>query len=73
MTQLAYERRGAGATIVLLHGIGSSRHVWDPIVPALAERGEVLTIDLPGFGESPPLAAGVEPVPATIADSSSRR
>src|SRR3954447_5182417 len=68
MSQLAHERRGAGAPLVLLHGIGSSRHVWEPIVPALAEQADVVAIDLPGFGESPPLPAGVEPVPSAIAD-----
>src|SRR4051794_25151983 len=69
MTQLAYERRGTGAPLVLLHGIGSSRHIWEPVVSSLAEQGEVFTIDLPGFGESAPLPAGVEPAPATIAGS----
>jgi len=30
MAPLAVTRHGAGAPLVLLHGIGSSRHVWDP-------------------------------------------
>jgi pimeloyl-ACP methyl ester carboxylesterase len=69
MAQLAYERHGAGAPLVLLHGIGSSRHVWEPILPALAEHVEVLAVDLPGFGGSDPLPADVEPLPAAIAAS----
>lgn len=69
MTELAYERRGAGAPLVLLHGLGSSRHVWEPVVPALAEHAEVFAIDLPGFGQSDPLPADVEPSPAAIAAS----
>src|SRR4051794_41885281 len=66
MTALAYTRSGAGARMVLLHGLGFSRRSWDPVVPALAERFDVLAVDLPGFGNSPPLA-GVTPVPAALA------
>ena len=69
MTHLEFERRGAGAPLVLLHGIGSSRHIWEPILSALAEHADVVAIDLPGFGESAPLPADVEPLPATIAAS----
>jgi pimeloyl-ACP methyl ester carboxylesterase len=36
---------------------------------ALAERFDVLAVDLPGFGESEPLAAEVEPLPAVLAAS----
>lgn len=39
--------------MILLHGLGSNRRVWDPIVPALARHFKVVAIDLPGFGESP--------------------
>ena len=38
--QLAYDRIGAGPPLVLIHGIGSRRGVWKPVVPLLAgERG----------------------------------
>jgi pimeloyl-ACP methyl ester carboxylesterase len=67
MTTLAYTRTGAGAPLVLLHGIGSSRHAWEPVIPALAERFDVLAIDLPGFGDSGALPAEVEPRPAALA------
>ncbi|MDI5973418.1 alpha/beta fold hydrolase [Streptomyces sp. SL13] len=56
---LAYERHGAGEPLVLLHGIGHHRQAWDPVVAALAERREVVTVDLPGFGESPAQPAGL--------------
>lgn len=69
MAPLAHTRSGDGASLVLLHGIGSSRHMWDPIVPALAEHFDVLTVDLPGFGQSEPLTAEVEPLPAALAVS----
>ena len=54
--------------MVLLHWLGSSRAAWDPIVPALAERFDVIAVDLPGFGASAPLLpAAVEPSPAALA------
>jgi pimeloyl-ACP methyl ester carboxylesterase len=37
------------------------------VLPALAENFEVLAVDLPGFGESPPLPAQVEPRPEVLA------
>ena len=67
MTSLAYARSGTGPPLVLLHGIGSSRQAWDPVVPALAGRFTVIAVDLPGFGDSAPLPAHVEPAPAALA------
>jgi pimeloyl-ACP methyl ester carboxylesterase len=67
MTTLAHARRGAGAPLVLLHGIGSARQAWDPVVDSLAEQFDVIAIDLPGFGESKPLPAHIEPRPAVLA------
>ncbi|MCA2213930.1 alpha/beta fold hydrolase [Jidongwangia harbinensis] len=72
MSSLAYTRRGTGEPLVLLHGIGSARQAWDPVVPALAQRYDVIAVDLPGFGESPPLPAQVEPAPAEIAGGVAR-
>jgi pimeloyl-ACP methyl ester carboxylesterase len=64
-TTMALERAGSGDPMVLLHGVGSNRRVWDPVMPALAESFEVLALDLPGFGDSPALPGGEEPsVPA---------
>jgi pimeloyl-ACP methyl ester carboxylesterase len=69
MEQLGFSRSGAGPPLVLLHGLGSSRAAWDPVVPALAERFDVLAVDLPGFGESAPVPADTEPHPACLAAS----
>jgi pimeloyl-ACP methyl ester carboxylesterase len=66
-SSLAYTRSGSGPPLVLLHGIGSSRQVWKPVVPLLVKRFDVITVDLPGFGDSAPLAADAEPHPAAIA------
>src|SRR5215218_10715055 len=59
---LEHSRTGGGPPIVLLHGIGLDRHVWDPVVPLLAREHEVIAVDLPGFGASAPLAG-----PPTVA------
>ena len=67
MTEPAFHRTGSGPPLVLLHGLGSSRHVWDPVVAKLAEHFDVIAVDLPGFGESAPLGAHVEPSPAALA------
>ncbi len=67
MTLLAHTRAGAGEPLVLLHGLGSSRASWEPIMPALSRRFDVLAFDLPGFGESDLLPDAVEPTPATLA------
>ena len=47
-----YTRRGRGEPVVLLHGIAHSAQAWDSVLPALAERYEVVAIDLPGCGRS---------------------
>jgi pimeloyl-ACP methyl ester carboxylesterase len=53
--QLAYDRCGEGPPLVLLHGAGHRRQGWLPVVDRLAEHREVISLDFPGFGESPPL------------------
>ncbi|GAB2865606.1 alpha/beta fold hydrolase [Actinocorallia aurea] len=58
---LAYERRGAGEPLVLLHGITHRRQAWLPVADHLAEHREIILVDLPGHGESPSLRAGAEP------------
>ena len=50
-----------GAPLVLLHGIGSSRRAWDPVIPALAGHFDVIAVNLPGFGDSGPLPPEVMP------------
>jgi pimeloyl-ACP methyl ester carboxylesterase len=62
-----YSRSGQGEPLVLLHGLGASRAAWEPVIPALAERFDVIAVDLPGFGASSPLPAGIEPSPAELA------
>jgi pimeloyl-ACP methyl ester carboxylesterase len=45
---------GAGRPLVLLHGAGTSRRIFDAVLPALASRRPVVALDLPGHGLSSP-------------------
>ncbi|WP_172383623.1 alpha/beta fold hydrolase [Streptomyces sp. MNP-20] len=56
---VSYRRTGAGAPLLLLHGIGHHRQAWDPVVDILAAERDVIAVDLPGFGVSPPLPDGL--------------
>src|SRR5919112_1675530 len=61
--RLAYTRLGAGEPLVLLHGQGLSRRVWDPVVTELARERDVIAVDLPGHGDSPRQPRGVGSTP----------
>lgn len=45
---------GTGPALVLIHGVGTNSSIWERAVPILSERRRVTSIDLPGFGASPP-------------------
>jgi pimeloyl-ACP methyl ester carboxylesterase len=49
---LAHLRRGSGEPLVLVHGTGSQRQMWDPVLERLADRRDVIAVDLPGHGET---------------------
>ena len=66
-TPLAYERVGRGPSLVLLHGLGASRGVWAPVISRLALARDVIAVDLPGFGASPPLPSEITPHPRALA------
>jgi pimeloyl-ACP methyl ester carboxylesterase len=50
--RLAYERRGSGAPMVLLHGFPLDHHLWDDVAPLLSDTFELIIPDLRGFGGS---------------------
>jgi pimeloyl-ACP methyl ester carboxylesterase len=53
----ALELEGEGPPLLLLHGYADSADTWRPVLALLGRRGRrALAIDLPGFGESEPLA-----------------
>ena len=62
---LVYERRGEGPELVLLHGVGHRRQAWNAVLDLLTPHRTVITVDLPGHGDSPPLKPnGTDPVEA---------
>lgn len=52
-------RRGTGKPLVLIHGLGGSWRTWKPVLGDLADEREVIAVDLPGHGETPPLPGEV--------------
>jgi pimeloyl-ACP methyl ester carboxylesterase len=69
MPPLTFTRSGTGAPLVLLHALGVSRRSWDPVLPALTSRFDVIAVDLPGFGDSASLPGPGEVPPAVLAQS----
>ena len=39
---ISFETTGSGASVTLVHGVGSNLESWDNVVPALAARSERL-------------------------------
>lgn len=58
MQRLATEAAGAGAPLVALHGWGFGRHAFELIAGRLAERRQLVRVDLPGCGASRPDGCG---------------
>jgi pimeloyl-ACP methyl ester carboxylesterase len=56
---LHHVRQGAGEPLVLIHGIGSQWQAWTAVLGLLASQRDVVALDLPGFGDSAPLAGEV--------------
>lgn len=54
---------------MFIHGLGGERHVWAPVIDRVADRRDVVTVDLPGFGASPALPDGCAPTPARLAEA----
>ncbi|AEH35690.1 alpha/beta fold hydrolase [Halopiger xanaduensis] len=51
---LNHIRRGTGEPLVLVHGLGGSWRTWLPVLDDLAAEREVIAVDLPGHGATPP-------------------
>ena len=49
---------GAGAPVLLIHGVGLRAEAWGEQIHALAAAHRVIAVDMPGHGESDPLARG---------------
>jgi len=66
-TLLSLTRAGSGEPLLLLHGLGSSRHDFTAMLHALTDRFDVINVDLPGIGRSPHLKQ--RPTVAAITDA----
>jgi pimeloyl-ACP methyl ester carboxylesterase len=58
MTRFVQHRAGAGAPLVLIHGLGADWRSWRPVLGALEAEHDVIAVDLPGHGASPRLPGG---------------
>lgn len=70
--RLAYDRRGQGPPLVLVHGLGSYRGAWTPVLDRLAAEREVIGLDLPGHGDSPLLPEGTRHDVRTLTEAVER-
>jgi pimeloyl-ACP methyl ester carboxylesterase len=61
---------GSGESLVLIHGLATTRSIWRHVAPRLAATREVVTLDVPGFGAARPVGRGfdLEAVAADVAD-----
>lgn len=57
---VSIEQHGSGPDLVMLHSLLSDRHVFDRIVPRLAEDHTLTLVDLPGFGFTPKIEPGID-------------
>ena len=60
-------KREAAPHIALIHGMGSAATAWKPLTPRLLNHFNVITVDLPGHGESA-FTKGQAMDPASIAE-----
>jgi pimeloyl-ACP methyl ester carboxylesterase len=70
--ELDHHRGGSGEPLVLIHGIGHTWRGWNPMLPLLEPRFDVLAVDLPGFGYSPRLPSATQSTPEALADAVER-
>ena len=68
MAGVEYERQGSGEPLLLVHGLGGDRVTWKPVMDGLAADFDVIAVDLPGFGASPPLVRDRTPTPRALAE-----
>jgi len=66
--RLAFERHGSGPPLVLLHGVGHRRQAWGAVLDRLTPHRDVILVDLPGHGESPPLRLAGRPAVEALLD-----
>ena len=58
---LYYETHGTGRPLILLHGGLMSGEMFGPVLPLLAERHQVITVDLQGHGRTADIDRPIDP------------
>ncbi len=48
-----FREQGQGSPIILIHGFCETHEIWSGFDTKLSHYGRVISIDLPGFGNSP--------------------
>ena len=72
MTAAAQYRAGSGEPLVLLHGFTGTWRIWEPILPALEQRHEVLAVTLLGHFEGDDFPPGTPASFVALADGVER-
>ncbi|MFF2110904.1 alpha/beta fold hydrolase [Rhodococcus koreensis] len=57
---LPHDIAGSGPTLVLVHGVVHRRQAWNVLLDQLTPNRRVVTVDLPGHGESAALEDGAD-------------
>ena len=58
MAPIGYDDHGSGEPLVLVHGLATTRVIWRHVLPLLERGRRLITLDVPGFGGSPPAGRG---------------
>jgi len=58
--KIAWHRQGRGPNVLLIHGVGGDGRNWDPIAQRLAQRFDVVAMDLRGHGGSSPIVGPLD-------------
>jgi 3-oxoadipate enol-lactonase len=61
--RIAWERRGSGEPLLLVHGLGYARWGWEPVLEPLERSFDLILFDNRGIGES-----DAPPGPYTVAE-----
>jgi len=65
--QIYYRKSGTGRPLLLQHGWGGSSLYWQSTIAHISDIRTVYAIDLPGYGQSPPMTTGTV-TPKRLAD-----
>ena len=60
---------GTGDPVLLVHSLGGTIVMWEPVLEALAAEREVIAVDMPGFGDSPSLPRDVRSSARNLAEA----